>query len=343
MNPKHVSGIWLEYRNLTSSNSLMDPCTHRVPVSHLSKKTGAPVLSVRYRLAPQNPFPAALIDALVAYLSLISPPPGSFHQPVSADKIIIAGDSAGGNLSLALLQTILTLRRVSPMVRFHGREMPIELPAGIAAISPWCDLTRSMPSHFNNAQYDYLDPPTAPPVTEFHPMPFPPDDVWPANPPRVDLFINASTTLHPLVSPLAARKELWKNAPPVFISLGEEALADEDLILARKMYQAGAPVVVEQFEGMPHCHGLMMINTHAGRRFFKGLTGFCRDAVAGRVGSTGNLTRLGPMIQSVQEVPLDSLDLLSDEEVDERLRKSQRWRVEAERQLLSEWKERARL
>lgn len=321
----------------------MDPCTHRIPVSHLSKKTGAPVLSVRYRLAPQNPFPAALIDALVAYLSLISPPPGSFHQPVSADKIIIAGDSAGGNLSLALLQTILRLRRVSPMVLFYGQEIPIELPAGIAAISPWCDLTRSMPSHFNNAQYDYLDPPTAPPVTEFHPMPFPPDDVWPANPPRVDLFINASTTLHPLVSPLAARKELWKDAPPIFISLGEEALADEDLIIARKMYQAGAPVVVEQFEGMPHCHGLMMINTPAGRRFFKGLTGFCRDAVAGRVGSTGNLIRLGPMMQSVQEVPLDSLDLLSDEEVDERLRESQRWRVEAERQLLSEWKERARL
>ena len=89
----------------------MDPCTHRVPIAHLSRLTGAPVLSVRYRLAPQNPFPAALVDALTAYLSLIHPPPGSLHDPVPANKIIISGDSAGGNLSLVLLQTLLTLRR----------------------------------------------------------------------------------------------------------------------------------------------------------------------------------------------------------------------------------------
>ena len=114
----------------------MDPCTHRVPVSHLSKLTSAPVLSVRYRLAPQHPFPSAIVDALVAYFSLLAPPPGSLHDPVPAKKIVLSGDSAGGNLSLALLQTLLSLRRVCPTVRFHGKEVPIELPAGVATISP---------------------------------------------------------------------------------------------------------------------------------------------------------------------------------------------------------------
>src|SRR3954466_9971822 len=141
----------------------MDPCSHRVPVAHLSHRTGAPVLSVRYRLAPQNPFPAGLVDALTAYLSLIHPPAGSLHKPVPANKIVLAGDSAGGNLSLVLLQTLLTLHRASHTIRFHGKEIPIELPGGVATVSPWCDVTRSMPSIRKNAVFDYLD---APPGTD---------------------------------------------------------------------------------------------------------------------------------------------------------------------------------
>ncbi|KAL4785695.1 hypothetical protein BJX76DRAFT_355915 [Aspergillus varians] len=52
----------------------MDPCTHRPAISQLAKRTSSPVLSVRYRLAPQNSFPAALADALVAYFYLVSSP-----------------------------------------------------------------------------------------------------------------------------------------------------------------------------------------------------------------------------------------------------------------------------
>ncbi|KAJ5683794.1 uncharacterized protein N7477_000139 [Penicillium maclennaniae] len=326
---------------------LMDPCTHRVPVAHLSHLTGARVLSVRYRLAPQNPFPAALVDALTAYLSLIHPPPGALHEPVPANKIVVAGDSAGGNLSLVLLQALMTLKRASRSIRFHGKEIDIELPAGVATISPWCDVSRSMPSIIRNAKFDYLESPPGSSLNSddvpFAPLPFPPDALWPMSPPRVDMYCNANMVLHPLVSPLAASPDLWKDAPPVFISTGEEGLTDEDLILARRMHQAGVPVITEQFEGMPHCHGLLMISTPAGKRFFKGLADFCRDAVAGRVNPTGSLTYLGFQMQSIREIPLEKACGISDDEVEARMHRNLEARMEAEKDLLKAWSERARL
>lgn len=325
----------------------MDPCSHRIPVSHLSRLTGAAVLSVRYRLAPQNPFPAALVDALTAYLSLIHPPPGALHDPVPANKIIIAGDSAGGNLSLVLLQTLLTLQRASHSFRFHGKDVTAELPAGVATISPWCDISRSMPSSVRNAKFDYLQSPQQASedpadTTPFRPLLFPADEAWPASPPRLEMYANANILLHPLVSPLAAAPELWKGAPPIFVSAGEEGLADEGLILARRAHQAGTPVVVEQFEGMPHCHGLLMISTPTGKRFFQGLAGFCRDATAARVTPTGHVTYLGFKLRSTREIPIEKICDVSDEEVEARLRKTFEWRLASETALQKEWHEHGR-
>ena len=77
---------------------LMDPATHRPTVAKIAKYTKGRVLSIRYRLAPKYPFPSALLDALLAYLTLLYPPPGSFHEPIPADQIVFAGDSSGGNL-----------------------------------------------------------------------------------------------------------------------------------------------------------------------------------------------------------------------------------------------------
>ncbi|PYH77278.1 hypothetical protein BO82DRAFT_319996 [Aspergillus uvarum CBS 121591] len=328
---------------------LMDPCTHRPTVAQLSKRTGAPVLSVRYRLAPQHPFPAALTDALVAYLSLISPPPGSLHDPIPANKIILAGDSAGGNLSLVLTQLLLTLHRVQPTIRFHGRDIPIALPAGVATSSPWCDMTRSMPSVAHNAIYDYLDAPTSTPATDpfFRPLVVPADDIWPVKPPRVDLYVHASSLLHPLVSPIAGDAELWADAPPVLLSIGEEGLTDEALVLARKMHRAGAPILVEQFEGMPHCFGLVMLDAPSGRRFYDGMARFCRDAVFHEGKETeaksGEVTFIGYKLLSEKAIPVEKAVPLSDEEVEERLHVNAQWRLDGERELQREWADKARL
>ncbi|KAG9001387.1 hypothetical protein FRB94_004799 [Tulasnella sp. JGI-2019a] len=108
---------------------------------HARKMSGR-VFAINYRLAPQYPFPCALQDCLAAYLYLIRPPPGALHTPVDPALIIIAGDSHGGNLSLALLQVI--------------RDASLPQPAGGVLISPWCDLTHSFPSCYTNMASDVI-------------------------------------------------------------------------------------------------------------------------------------------------------------------------------------------
>lgn len=71
---------------------LMDPSSHRPTCKKLAKLTGGRCYSVRYRLAPQNPFPAAVMDALASYLALLYPPPGAFHEAVRPEHIVFAGD-----------------------------------------------------------------------------------------------------------------------------------------------------------------------------------------------------------------------------------------------------------
>ncbi|KAL2829669.1 Alpha/Beta hydrolase protein [Aspergillus cavernicola] len=324
---------------------LMDPCTHRVATSQISKHTNSPVLSVRYRLAPQNPFPAALVDALTAYLYLISPPPGSLHAAIPPNKIILAGDSAGGNLALALLLTLLTLHRSSHSLPFHNTRTQILPPAALAISSPWCDVSRSMPSVFSNSPYDYLPLPLSTPSTTPHspPHPIPADEFWPPSPPRIDYYIDAPTILHPLVTPLAAPAHLWTSAPPIFISTGEELLTDEALILARKMHKAGVSIVAEQSEGMPHCFALIMPDSAAGRKFYETIGAFCRDAAAGKIVASGNLKFIAYRSELNREIPFDQVSPLTDGEVDELLHTTKEWRVEGEKELRRDWKGRARL
>ena len=69
--------------------------SERAATFKLSQLCGGRVLSVNYRLAPQDPFPAALIDALIAYKYLIDPPEEALHPPINPKKIVIAGASAG--------------------------------------------------------------------------------------------------------------------------------------------------------------------------------------------------------------------------------------------------------
>lgn len=71
---------------------LCDPATHRPTTKKLAQLTGGRCYSVRYRLAPQHPFPAALLDAFVSYFTLLYPPPDAYHDPVQPEHIVIAGD-----------------------------------------------------------------------------------------------------------------------------------------------------------------------------------------------------------------------------------------------------------
>jgi len=71
---------------------LMDPSTHRPLAKRLAKLTGGRMYSVRYRLSPKHAFPAALIDGLVSYLTLLFPPEDAFHTAVRAEDVVFSGD-----------------------------------------------------------------------------------------------------------------------------------------------------------------------------------------------------------------------------------------------------------
>ncbi|KAJ3993873.1 hypothetical protein F5050DRAFT_1801017 [Lentinula boryana] len=116
----------------------------RYSIQRYARKINGRVFAINYRLAPQYPFPCAIHDLLAAYLYLIQPPPEASHLPVKPSHIVVAGDSAGGGLTLALLQVL--------------RDASLPLPAGGILISPWCDLTHSFPSIHTNTATDVIPP-----------------------------------------------------------------------------------------------------------------------------------------------------------------------------------------
>lgn len=95
---------------------------------------------------------------------------------------------------------------------------------------------------------------------------------------------------------------------------------------------------------MPHCFGLLMVSTPAGKRFFSGMTEFMRKAAAGEIGkSSGTGTFVGFKLKDEREIPLDKLVEVSDEDALERLRRSTYWRIEGEKELAKLVQERAKL
>lgn len=111
------------------------PGTHRHLISQLCRAAKARALVIGYRLAPENPYPAAIEDVLVSYKWLLS-------EGFTPEKISVMGDSAGGGLALVLLQAV--------------RDSGFPLPACIVCISPWADLSCSGASMIENARKDAL-------------------------------------------------------------------------------------------------------------------------------------------------------------------------------------------
>jgi acetyl esterase/lipase len=299
---------------------LMDPASHRPLTVKLAELTGGRVLSVRYRLTPQHPFPSALLDAFLAYLYLLHPPPGALHEPVPASDIVISGDSAGGNLSLALLQLILQLHRAAPKgetptLNFNGQRVQVPLPGGIALASPWTDVTRCMPSLLSNAKYDYLPPPNDSDMWDV-----PKCAIWPADPPRADLFCEGSAMCHPLVSPLAAMD--WTNSPPIYFNLGEEMLSDEAKVVAQRMVKQGVRVVWDEFEAMPHVFGMLLEGSPASKVCLDEWAAFITNVVErpDEIQCAGHFIKVKDFRR--EEVDLKNLISISDEEVLTRMKES---------------------
>ncbi|MFL6559042.1 MAG: alpha/beta hydrolase, partial [Bacillus sp. (in: firmicutes)] len=144
---------------------IMGSCnTHRYIASKLARSTAARVLVPEYRLAPENPFPAAIEDAVKVYRWLIS-------SGFAPDKIIIGGDSAGGGLTLA---TLISLK-----------DEEEALPALAVLLSPWTDMEGTGESMETRAD---VDPWLSPDASRTTPA----------------LYIRDMDPRHPLVSPIYA-------------------------------------------------------------------------------------------------------------------------------------------
>ncbi|KAI8610757.1 Alpha/Beta hydrolase protein, partial [Chytriomyces sp. MP71] len=201
---------------------LLSRKTHRGITWKLAKYAACRVLSIDYRLAPEHTFPLPLQDAISAYSFLVNPPAGQVrYEP---GNVIFMGDSAGGGLALA---TILWLRE-------HGPKYGLEMPGGAGLLSPWLDLSHSMPSFRTNAAFDFL-----------------PEKVQDKmlNEERNHYYVkNNSFLQHPLVSPFFSSPDA--PLPPLLIQIGEcERLRDENLAFALARH---ASVRLELYEAMVH-------------------------------------------------------------------------------------------
>lgn len=191
--------------------------SHRKLAGHLAKATGARAFALDYRLAPEHAFPAQLEDAVAAFSWLRA-------QGVDAAQIGIAGDSAGGNLAVALVLKL--------------RDLGEPLPAAIVAFSPWVDMEHLGKTLDTNADTDAF---VSRAVTEMMSSMF--------------LGENGSPT-DPLANPLHAD---LTGLPPLFIAAGgDETLLDDSERLAARARDAGVEVEFSVAPGQQHVYPFMV-------------------------------------------------------------------------------------
>lgn len=188
------------------------PHTHSGLVSRLCRLADARALMVYYRLAPEHPFPACLDDSVMAYRWLLA-------QDIAPERIVIAGDSAGGGLALS---TLLALR-----------DQGLPLPACAYLLSPLLDASDSAASRWKNAASDAALP--AAHQRKLNPR---------------ALIMGDLAIDDPKVSPLFGE---YHGLPPVYIQVSDsEMLLDDSLRLARRGHTYQVEVKVDIWRKVPH-------------------------------------------------------------------------------------------
>ena len=181
-------------------------------VYYSKKSMGGDVLTIDYRVAPEYPYPAALLDAVAAYQWLLE------ERQYAPEKIVVAGDSAGGGLALALVMYL--------------RDHKIPMPAGLVLMSPWTDLTCSGESHETNFHRDPQFGGTT-------------DNLL-----HNSVYIGDADPTEPYLSPMFG---WFEKLPPVLMQVGsEEVLLSDTLVVADKIRAANGKLRVSVYDGMFH-------------------------------------------------------------------------------------------
>ena len=184
--------------------------THRDLAQRLSRATAARVLLIDYRLAPEHPHPAAVEDAVAAYRWLL----GAGVRPAD---LVVAGDSAGGGLTVAMLVA--------------ARDQKLPMPAAAVCLSPWVDLEGIGESMHTKAAAD--------PMVQRDPLLK-----------MAAHYLAGQNARTPLAAPLYAD---LRGLPPLLIQVGTaETLLDDAVRLAEKARSAGVRVTLDPWEDMIH-------------------------------------------------------------------------------------------
>jgi acetyl esterase/lipase len=214
------------------------PKNHRPITGRLAAALGVPVYAPDYRLAPEHPFPAGLDDVVAVVKAVIA-------RGAHPGRLVIAGDSAGGNLTFA---TALKLKAIGgPM------------PAALVALSPATDIPTHFPSVVSNAKADAVFDARmfATVVTHYCP------GIDPGN---------------PLISPY--RGDL-AGLPPTLIQCSDaEMLRDDGVEMAERLKAAVVPTTLEVYPGVPHVWQLAADFVPEARRAMEGIVTFLRPFVA---------------------------------------------------------------
>ena len=206
--------------------------SHGEIASKMASLINGKTLLLEYSLAPENPFPAAIEDALIAYRWLL-------EGGTNASDIVLAGDSAGGGLSVALL---LQLKRAG-----------LGLPRAVCLFSPWVDLTCSSDSIKKNESSDCMLSPRA--LERFK-----------------QYYLGESDSKNELVSPIFGD---LSGLPPTYVAVGSnEILLDDARTLVSGIKSSGGVANLSIWQGMPHVFPIMSSIIPEGRQVLKEFSGF---------------------------------------------------------------------
>jgi len=209
--------------------------THRDLMGRISRASGARVLGVNYRLAPEHPFPAAVDDSVAAYRWLLA-------QDIKPNRISVAGDSAGGGLTVATLVAI--------------RDAKLPVPGAGVCLSPWIDMEGIGESMKTRA--------TADPVVQREGLLG-----------MAAAYLGGQNPRTPLAAPLYAD---LKGLPPLLIQVGDaETLLDDSTRLNDRAKAAGVSTKLEVWHEMIHVWQLFASFLPEGQQAVDGIGSFLKE------------------------------------------------------------------